>query len=267
VGATGGLERVLGDFPGVLAVVPFADVKPSVMKESETGNVELVRAFLRTNVLEEGAAFVSFSGANYGGRLFGFRAPALLAGVQMKDPAAARDMIAGALDELNARRHLGLIASTVQVGDQPVTVLEGLTPSVYRELAPSERVAFTVDSGWLVFSSNLEALTNLITRAAPGRPGAWAGHVEAGRPGRLLWMDLAATSDILTKSLAVYDLMSYARNLQRPAGRGRKQWETLRYWTEALSDAGTLAVWMEPESAAPEPVLHFVLGPARGNQP
>lgn len=262
--ALAGLSRILGDFPRAVAALPFDDLKADLMKDSATGAVEYVSAFLRTNVQEHAVAFACLSGGEYSGRLFGFRTPALLAGVQMADPTLFRATIAGALDELNARHRLGLIANTMVVNSQAVVVVEGLMPSAYRELAPDERVALVARGGWMICSSSLAALTNLIARTGLDSAGTWRSDDSSRDACGTLWVDLPAAADMLTKSLAVYDLMTYAQAQGRPSGAARRQWDEVLRWAQEFKDLGSLTARVTTEPDASEPVLRFVVGEAGG---
>jgi hypothetical protein len=259
-----GLSRILGDFPHAIAALPVDDLKAELAKYSATGAVEYVSAFLRTNVQEHAAAFACLSGAEYGGRLFGFRTPALLAGVQMADPSLFRATIAGALDELNAKHRLGLIANTMVVNSQTVVVVEGLMPSAYRELAPDERVAFVAKGGWMICSSSLAALTNLAARTGLDSVGTWRPEDSLRTACGALWVDLSSAADMLTKSLAVHDLMTYAQAQGRPAGAARRQWDAVLRWAQEFKDRGALTARVTIEPDSPEPVLRFVVGESGG---
>ena len=85
----------IGNFPGAMLAFPYAWLQPR-LGASATGVWEYAAAFLRTNVAERGSVRLYLSDTNHSGRLFGFRAPVVLAGVPLADPAAARGMIGAA---------------------------------------------------------------------------------------------------------------------------------------------------------------------------
>ena len=240
------LVALLGDAAGGVAVMPFAGLESCLQAACEGGIRQSVAALLRTNVDRQAPAFICVCATNYGGRLMGLRVPTVLAGVRVEDPGKAQEMIASALDVLNARYAWGLIPA--KAGDEdPVILLDAVNEGAYQRLGPRERPAFAVAGRWLIFSSNVEALTRILGDRRIRKESGARWLPPAARSGRraFLWVDLAAAHEALIKSLAVHDLLMYGQDESRRRGVWSNL-DMLATWIEKVRPLNALTAEVDP---------------------
>lgn len=168
-----------------------------------------------TNVLADGRAFIAVLDRGHSGHVYGVRSPSLVAGLQLRNPGQAQQMITESLDALNARYGLGLMPLVQHVpaaqGAAPrlMVGMDSVQPSTPRR-PPDEWPALTVVDDWLVLAAHREVLTALLaaTNAAPAARMAWVLASQAGD--RRLWVDTASLAEVLQGAVALCDLQRYA---------------------------------------------------------
>lgn len=139
--------------------------------------------------------------------LSGLRVPTVLLATPVATPSAAAEEIQQLLDVSNARYRGAFMLRPVGVDSTTIQVLESAGGNEWvDDLAPSDRPAYAVVEGWLLVSSNREALQNLLRgRAATTGSSAWtaAGGTAAAVAG---WLDLARSGKLARDAIATWTM-------------------------------------------------------------
>jgi hypothetical protein len=193
---TRGLEQLLGDAPIAYAMVDrnLAGYWLARIPSAAWRDMAGLHA-----TLGEGPLFVGLLGGEYSGRLKGIKLPTLTVGSAVKDEDAAIAALQRHLDDLNARWNWGLVPNAVDSDFGRLLAVEGTAATWYSGLADRERVACLVSNGWVLFSSNTEALTNLLAHARGGNrswvgDAAIHGEINLEEGGKTLRLAIAAWS-------------------------------------------------------------------------
>ncbi|MEI6971795.1 MAG: hypothetical protein WCL44_09790 [bacterium] len=276
---TGGLDnlgRLLGDVPEIVAVCrsrfatalldlpwlreesgPVADVVKNMT--ADKGDRRMFMCLLGGR---NRAAMKSLLPEGLGDLVGGMLVPVVMMGVEVDDAEAARLGASGLLDRLNTDYQLGIIKRSIPVGDETVMSIEGTGKGMYSNFRAEERVAYTVCGGWLIVSSNVEALSKLLVRYQAGPSGAkdarWLkGLLESDNAINYAWADLDAAGVTLKDSLALWKLsMSSGQSTS-----GRKTRRMLNFamdWMDAIRPLGQGTVSATPDGIVTE--FRFALG-------
>jgi hypothetical protein len=254
----GALERLLGDAPDMLFLLPSAYLESSVERSALPAGVRQVTRRLWGALENDAFAFAALFGGDLGGRILGMRVPCLMLGGRVRDAEEAFDSIGSLLDALNREHGLGLIPRRVTAGGRTLLVLDGSRAGLYSSLASSERPAVAVESGWLIFSSSRGALERLLGRGGEvSGPSRWRAGMEEGDGYAFGWMDIESAGQAVKNSLAVYSLVLMVRQSEGSAVT-RAQLDAAREWIEVLAPLKTCSLWLDDDGSRTE--LRFRLG-------
>ncbi len=246
----GPLARLLGDAPCAAAAVKREAllqvlVQPGLQRD--------VRHALRMalDVATSDRVVVAAMDGDLGGRLAwgamgslglsGLRVPTLLAAAPVKDEADARAAIQRVMDASNSRYKAAFILQPVSMPPATIYVLESAGGDEWVDsLSESDRPAYAVLNGWLLASSNLDALKKLAQKAASGEGAGgmpvWAAQVE-GSSALSIWLDLARSGKVAKDAIATWSMAQmFLNGGNSQAIRGRLN--EAKAWIDALAPLG-----------------------------
>lgn len=173
--------------------------------------------------------------------LSGLRVPTLVLATPAPDPAAAGAAIQRILDSSNARYRAAFLIRPVATPAATLCTLESAGGNEWVDgLAPSDRPAYAVLDGWLLASSNLDALRKLAERASGGAaqrpPDAWPAQV-ASASALAVWLDLARSGTTARDAMAMW---SMAQTFLDSGGSraARERLSEIQTWIDAFVPFG-----------------------------
>ena len=252
----------LADAPAVLIAAPFEELGEIFKWPSVHEHVAFVGEVLREAVEDGSPALVCLCRQAYSGRILGFKTPTLVAACRWRDPATFEGALTRVLDGLNARTGWGLIPNVTVVNGCSVVSVQGVKKGIYGTMEDGEPPAFSIVDGWLVCASNGKTLEDLIRKRGqptvrPAR-GEWTDTVKVQDGHSVVWADLPHAVKALTRTVAVYDLMWYARRSKRSSGPIRKGVEAALQALKEMEGMETAQAWTTVEGNSA--VTRFRLG-------
>lgn len=173
--------------------------------------------------------------------LSGLRVPTLVLATPAPDPAAAGAAIQRILDSSNARYRAAFLIRPVATSAATLCTLESAGGNEWVDgLAPSDRPAYAVLDGWLLASSNLDALRKLAERASGGAaqrpPDAWPAQVDSASA-LAVWLDLARSGTTARDAMAMW---SMAQTFLDSGGSraARERLNEIQTWIDAFVPFG-----------------------------
>ena len=130
--------------------------------------------------------------------------------------------------------------------DSRIRVVDSVRSSGLKYLKSDDRLAIALHDGWLIGMSNVAVLRRILAETGGDRVLAPTrdepGGVAVG------WADLPASSDLFTKALAGYTLLSLMQGGRVPATR----YDTaqLKAAIRVLGTLGDVSFWLRPEGDA-----------------
>jgi hypothetical protein len=229
------LQAILGSSPELVVVAPLAWIGPLTGSPTLPLWGTALAQLIDTNEAPAGAlAFVALLDRKHSGRIRtalgkplaslagkGLRVPALVAGLQVKDPARASARVERALGPLNSRYGLNLAlrpdaspvshdgAAVAVPAGRPLTLIVDEGPSLYGKFEPDECLACASIDNWLLIGSNAAVLRKLLAHdPASGTAGEGAAWRERFRTNAAacLWMDMNGCGKTFKEALAVAQL-------------------------------------------------------------
>ena len=243
----GGLDRLLGDLPLAAALVRPQSLLAIVEAQAGLEWGGLLAALVTAQ--RSDSIMLALLSGDYGGRLYGFRVPALIAALPVKDGPAMLPVVKAVLDRLNARQGWGLIPHDVRVGARSVFAVEGTAQNPFSDLPLEERPAYAICDNWLLVSSSLRSLTNLIARydlpaaAAQAGDARWTDGLDRARGAAYGWIDLARAQKETRLIVATYSLKLLLEDPRKSQAQ-RQQLNVLTAWMEALAPLGQTKLWL-----------------------
>jgi hypothetical protein len=239
----------LGDCPTLLVEAPVSQIAPSLLTWGAGKNIQGVWSSLQSSFRLEGPAAVFASGGDFYGRIMGMRVPAFGIAMPLAAGVEADAAILEILDVLNAAYGLGLVA-TPDSRDPRIRVIASVRNSALKRLKGDERLAVAIEDDWLIGVSNVGVLRQMmeppLSRRA--RSGECAdlcadGSVVTG------WANLAESSDLFTKALAGYTLISL---LEGGGSAPTKRYDTasLKTAIRVLGEFGDFSAHLRPQSSS-----------------
>ncbi len=191
---------------------------------------------------------VAFLDGDMGGRLAwgavralglaGLRVPTLLLATPVADAGSADAAIQRVLDSCNARYRATFTVHPVGASHPMAHVLHSATGREWVDaLARADRPAYAVVDGWLLASSNLDALQKLVGGASrtPSVPD-WAPALETVGAATA-WLDLARSGKVARDGIATWSMAQMF--LEGGDSRAvREQLNEYRTWIDALAPFG-----------------------------
>jgi hypothetical protein len=130
--------------------------------------------------------------------------------------------------------------------DARIRVVDAVRSSGLKYLKSDERLAIALHDGWLIGMSNVGVLRRILSETGVDRvPSPIRGEKGGVAVG---WADLPASSDLFTKALAGYTLLSLVQGGRVPATR----YDTaqLKAAIRVLGTLGECSFWLYPEGDA-----------------
>ena len=257
----GDLVKLTGNLPIIAALVRTETALPSLSAALGPEWKDELDAALRLQHADRIALFLM--GGDYGGRFYGFRIPALVAGFPVRAGDAMPGLLHGVLDRLNTQRGWGLIPREIKVGNHTLYAVEGTTQNAFSLLPPEELPAYTVCDNWFLVASSLRALTALVARydrpeVAEQAPSArWTDGLDIARGGAYGWVDFARARDELRLIIAGYSLKLMLDDPRKAAGQ-RQQLNAFKGWLDALAPLGEAKLWLTSDGQLA--ALRFEIG-------
>lgn len=250
VSELGALARLLGGAPCATAVVRRDALLHLLTQPGLQRDASHVLRMVLDVAMADRLAVVAMDG-DMGGRLAwgamsslglsGLRVPTLLLAAPAPDPAEAERAIQRVLDASNARYRAAFVLRPVPAPPATIYVLESAGGNEWVDsLARSDRPAYAILDGWLLASSNLNALQKLAQRSAAERGRAempaWAAQVD-GAAAATVWMDLARSGKVARDGIATWSMaqMFLAGGNSRAA---REQANEIKTWIDAFAPLG-----------------------------
>ena len=312
--ALGRLKDILGDAPSAFITMPYEYVEQLLWRNKASDALRITAEILQDAMAKDGSIFACLCDGDYSGRIWRIRVPTVMVGVKIKDGAEVLDIVPDLLDALNTQYGWSLIPRFGETGklfssskassffvpggetyenteavsdkmivpsadserDKSLIILDSTRGGMYSEMKLTEKAAIAVKEGWLVFSSNANALEKLILRdqkleislsrrsnwqTSLSQASAWHAGAKAedqqeqeeggwhrGIGGRdaagYAWIDIEPTGRALKNAIAIYKLILMMQN----TGVSLKTRENLRYvevWIDAMIPLKTCFLWLD----------------------
>ncbi|MDI6775061.1 MAG: hypothetical protein QME60_06670 [Verrucomicrobiota bacterium] len=207
------IEEMIRDAPAALATLPLEAAQKWFFGPDTKPEWQAVAAAALGHAAKHTPGFIAIGKPEYNGHIMGLGVPSALAGIKLKDPTKAPDLIAACLDLLNAAYGFGVIAKSAEIAGQPATVIKGIKSNGYGRLKSAERVAMAARGDWLILASNRDGLTKIMAGwKSDGEAGSveWARALSCSSAPYFAWVDLHSARKGAGVLLALCDLMSLA---------------------------------------------------------
>lgn len=203
----------------------------------------------------KGPMALAMFGAPLWGRLSGLRTPGIGIMAELRDPDGADAAIRHAMDRLNARVPLGLIAGEDLMAPG-VRVFEASGSAAYRDRPEGERAAYAIRDGWLWASLSADTLRGLAgpaavtngvdeRRALPLEAMPWRTAMDPTAPVSA-WMDLERSGRTLRMAIAIYELGQAASGAD-PNSASMRWAQRLRGMMDQLEPLSQISLRVYPE--------------------
>ncbi len=257
------VKSLLGSSSAALLATSLDWLQPILAQNATASPWETVHRRIGQDTEADAPFFVSLCRTEHDGSIIGIRAPVLLAGVPLQDPERAPGLVSSLLDLINAQWGLGLIPKTEPLpGGNTAMVLESVNENTPLQLlAENERPAFAVHGRWLVFSTSLGTLKQLLWRQqeTPDAPPPATALAPAGAAG--IWTDLDATLDALTTANTLLEIMSRF-GIVSAIPSFRQELTTLAAVRAAAGEMNQVRAWLDDDPSRMG--LHFEWGVVLG---
>lgn len=199
-----GLNKLIGDVPGVFCALRLAGSKPML-----SGVGKIIYSQLDKMASQDAMAFMALLGGDYSGHLM-VRVPTLIVGVQVPENTLLpeRDVISDMLDNLNKKVKTSFIPVYEEYNGKQMLVIGGTADDFYGSLEHDDKSSVAVFDKWLVYSSNKGVMKKLIDGVS-GANGSlrWLESVPEEACGGYGWMDLDSADSAIESGIVAYSLM------------------------------------------------------------
>lgn len=255
------LERLLGDTPDALVVIPSFYLEPFLSGTNRTAAWTLAQRFVRNTGGNGSSVFVSMSGGPFSGRVFGLRVPTVLAGMNVTNVGTVLDQVADCIDQVNQQYKMGLVPNRTLVQGRPAMALGFSRNDLFASLNPEERPAFVVATNWLVLSSNVDALGKVLGQRTNAGAARWRGGMErVSDATAYAWIDLESAHQALKNAVAVYTLSLLVKSREGQIEE-RDQLRNMSGWIDSLRSLKTCRLWLKSDASGFD--LEFAFGAPR----
>jgi hypothetical protein len=253
------MQRLLGDTPNAMVVLPIKYIEKAFLVNSAPEWLKICGRGLKGMAQEDGKVFACLLNDDFSGPILGFKTPAVVMGVKVKDGNVAMAIIPALLDVINAKYNSGLIPIRDNIGNAEVVTLGGAMRGLYSSVKPEDRLAFFVRDGWFVIVSNVDTAKRLLA-VNGGNDARWNRTMTGHKGFAFGWADLEAANQAIRNISALYSLAMMAQN------RGgddalRCKLDSMRSWTESLKMLGMCQFWLSSDRHGA--VLDFQFGHGR----
>lgn len=237
--------RLLGDLPGIAVFCPYTYFELLIGDADRKGRLMTLRSIMRENASLQSPVFLCLCREEYGGRLRGFKVSSLLLGMKIRNPEDISETVTQALDTLNTKHKLNLIAAEDMVNGHKVFVLDRVVGPFFEGMGRNEKPAMCVIGDWLIGASNFGVLSAMIEM----EPGSLiVDAIDFDKSLFSCWIDMAELEKALVNTIAMNDLWSIAK--RRPRNNSFRDAMTgLKYCVRSRDDMETCVISTEGEGA------------------
>ena len=253
------LTNIPMTMPSAFVLLPFGTLQSLLQGPGTPVGLRQAAARLQRETDPSAPVFACLLGGDHSGRILGIKAPTLVIGVKVKNPAAAASVVGDVLDALNFRYGWALIPHQPE-NSAAATVIDSTGNGVYSSLKTTERPAVAVGGDWLVLCSNLATLEKTL-REDP--KGVLSGLLEGGAaaPGTrdavaFAWIDMEPANQALQNAIAVYSLSLLAQGSDGSA-ETREGLARASQFLDAMRPLGTGTLRFHPRGAELEMEFRF----------
>ncbi|HBA85833.1 MAG TPA: hypothetical protein DCZ95_17255 [Verrucomicrobia bacterium] len=258
---TGDLDRLWGGLPVVVAVVGRDTALNGLLFPQAPSWVRQLGRIVAAQNAD--AVFLGAFGDDYSGRIMGLKIPSLIAAVRCPNEESALKSISQALDRLNAQKRWGLIPRPFTAAGRQVFAIEATGESPMSRMTVEESPAYAVCGGWLLFSSNLDALLKLVERyervesTQQASLAPWRNVADGSLAPVHGWIDLDRGSKTLRLAVSTWSLKML---LDNPTGsqQTRQQLNEAKAWIDAIAPLKELSFHID--SGVQESSLEIEIG-------
>ena len=243
----GELVKLAGDLPMAAVLIRAEFALPPLAAWLGPEWAQTLDLALRMQGTDRVALFMM--GGDYGGRLYGFRIPALVVAIPVRKSDAMPGLMQGLLDQLNLKHGWGLIPHESTLGNRSLHSIEGTTPNAFSALPPDERPAYALCDNWFLIASSQRTLAALLARYDRSESdneahnSRWASGLQLARGGAYGWVDFARARDELRLIIAGYSLKLMFEDPHKSATQ-RAQLNLYRAWLDTLAPLGEGKLWL-----------------------
>jgi len=239
-------SRILGKSPGALTAVSISSIQSIIGLFPVSGRDLRLWNKLQGLVRKDEKGFLFACGDDYYGRIMHMKVPSIGFMVPLKSEKKGDAAINSIIDELNAAKGWGVIA-TRDPRNHNIRIINSVRNGPFKKLNAGERPAVAVLDGWLIGLSNVDVLRRILSERDDSESD-WGRLYTCHDSAIFGWSDLAETSDLFMKALAGYTLVSLIQG-----NRNSKRYDTgeLKAAVKVLGQLGQFAVWVSPSGGSP----------------
>ncbi len=250
------VENLLGNTPAIISLAPFKYLEGFLADPSASDDIKAIREIITNEAVPESSMFICLAGAEYSGRLFRLKVPAILIGIKVHEETDTFKFASKIIDILNKQHKLSLIPRLVSM-DPSIVAIEETQKGLFSSLGNKDKPAITKKDNWLIASSSIESLEKLLAREDSQQPARWKKNLTDKPSTSYTWIDLKETESALQNAIAVYTLIL---RLTNPAESQElcAQLELVSKGLKSLSPMKTASFWLNPDQN--EFKIDFVIG-------
>jgi hypothetical protein len=250
---TSGLEDLFGNLPLAIGLIQSQMVLPLMEERNNPAWLRIFGEVIRDQ--QAGCIMVAVLGDEFSGRIKGIKVPAILAGIPVANSADTLAWMKQALDRLNAKYRWGLIPRELNANGNALFAIENTASNFYSTLTLEEKPAYTICGEWLLLSSNLASLSNLVERfrqmpsgvqGAQSRETWWKGDLDSVSTPCFARIDLAHGGKTLRLALTTYGLKLLLEDAKGTLGI-RQRLNEAKAWIDSLAPLQTCRFWLRSD--------------------
>jgi hypothetical protein len=258
---TEGLDRLWGGLPVAMVAIGRNTALNGLLLPRAPLWVKQVGRIVAAQDAE--AVFLGAFGDEYSGRIMGLKVPSLIAAIRCSNEEETLKSIVQSLDRLNAARQWGLIPRPFTAAGHQVYAIEATGESPLSRMTAEESPAYTVIGGWLLFSSNLDALMKLVERyervesMQQASQAPWKELVKDSKAPIHGWIDLDRGSKTLRLAVSTWSLKMLLENPSE-SQKTRQQLNEAKAWIDAIAPMKSCSFHLDSNDQGSS--LTFTLG-------
>ena len=237
------LPVILGRKPDMFVVMPFSMMEPFLTGRYVSRAVRIISRAVKLHSIPDSAMFISMYSGDLSGRILGVKVPSLVSGIPVNDDCNFVARISETVDVLNSLYKSSLIPRREEIAGRVVVAIDSTRQQgVYDSIAPTDKPAITEKNHWLMMSSSLGTLSNVVCSSSQGTVSSeqlWArGLDNITNCAGYAWIDLESTGDALRNAIAAYSLVLIAQNTPN-AAETRKKMAGFQAWLNVIKPLKT----------------------------
>lgn len=209
------LPALFGREPDLFAIVPFSIMEPLLTGRYVSRAVRIISRTVKQQSSPDSAIFLSMFSGDLSGRILGIKVPALVTGVTVDDNCNYAARISETVDVLNALYKTSLIPRKDEIEGRVVIAIDSTRQQgVYDSIAPTDKPAITLKDHWLMMSSSLGTLSNVVCASSTVKDEqSWVkGTGNLTNCAGYAWINLESTGNAIKNAIAAYSLVLIAQN-------------------------------------------------------